>query len=223
MKDVSKIRNFAVAGHAGSGKTALCELMLYKAKAIERLGSIAQKNTVSDYFPEEQERQGNIYATPMHCRWQDDYFFFIDTPGYGEFVGETIAALHATDIALIVIDGVNGIEVGTNRAWKLARARNLPRCIYINSLDRERSDYFAVLNQIQEVWGKTVCIPITMPVGKESSFTQVVHVLRDKEFPAELQADAEKYRGLLMDAIADAVPLLADGKGAGWSVTPLSA
>lgn len=219
MKDVSKIRNFAVAGHAGSGKTMLCELMLNKAGAIPRPGSIAQKNTVSDYFAEEQERQGSIYATPMHCRWRENYFFFIDTPGYGEFVGETIAALQATDIVLIVIDGVNGIEVGTNRAWQLAKKRSLPRCIFINGLDRDRSDYFAVLNQIQEIWGKTVCIPITMPVGKEGSFAKVVHVLRDKEFPAELQQDVDKYRERLMDAIAESDEVLMERYLSGEELT----
>ncbi len=203
MKDVKKIRNFVVAGHSGSGKTSLCENMLFKAGAIARAGSIDQKNTVSDFTPEEQERQSSIYATPLSCVWNDNHLFFIDTPGYGEFIGETISSLYATDITLLVIDGVNGIEVGTNRAWRLSKERNLPRCIFINSLDRERADYFKVLEQIQEAYGKTVCTPITVPVGKGESLSKVVHVLRDKEIPADLEDFVGKYREQLMDTIAE--------------------
>ena len=121
MKDVRKIRNFVVAGHSGSGKSTLCEAMLFKAGAIERQGSVEQKNTVSDYSSDEQARQGSIYATPLSCEWRGNNLFFIDTPGYGEFIGETIAALYATDITLLVVDGVNGLEVGSNRVWNLSK------------------------------------------------------------------------------------------------------
>ncbi len=203
MKDVKKIRNFVVAGHSGSGKTTLCEAMLFKAGAISRQGSIAQKNTVSDYTPDEQERQGSIYATPLNCNWQENEFYFIDTPGYGEFIGETIASLYATDITLIVIDGVNGIEVGSNRVWNLSAKLKLPRCIFINSLDRERADYFQVLEQIQEAYGRTLCIPFTVPIGKESSFSKVVHVFRDAEVPKDVEDFVLKYREHIMDTIAE--------------------
>lgn len=203
MKDVKKIRNFVVAGHSGSGKTMLCETMLFKAGAIDRLGRIDQKNTVSDYTPEEQVRQSSIYATPLSCEWNGNNLFFIDTPGYGEFISETISSLYATDITLLVIDGINGIEVGTNRAWRLSKELKLPRCIFINNLDNDRADYFDLLNQIQDAYGKTVCIPITVPTGKGEALQQVVHVLRDKEIPAELEDFVTKYREQLMDTIAE--------------------
>lgn len=203
MKDVRKIRNFVVAGHSGSGKSTLCEAMLFKAGAIERQGSVEQKNTVSDYSSDEQARQGSIYATPLSCEWRGNNLFFIDTPGYGEFIGETIAALYATDITLLVVDGVNGLEVGSNRVWNLSKELGLPRCIFINSLDRERADYYQVLEQIQNAYGKTICIPFTVPLGKESSLSKVVHVLRDKEIPGELAEFVNKYREQLMDTIAE--------------------
>ncbi|MDD3119524.1 MAG: elongation factor G [Victivallales bacterium] len=203
MKDVKKIRNFVVAGHSGSGKTTLCEAMLFKSGVIGRQGSVPQKNTVSDYTADEQDRQGSIYATPLNCNWNDCEFYFIDTPGYGEFIGETSASLYAADIMLMVVDGVNGIEVGSNRVWNLANKLNLPRCIFINNLDRERSDYYRVIEQIQEVYGKTRCIPFTVPVGKENSLSKVVHVFRDADVPQDLEAFVMKYREHIMDTIAE--------------------
>jgi len=115
-----KTRNFVVAGHAGSGKTSLCDLMLFKGKAVERFGKVDQNTSISDYTQDEQEKKSSIYATTLHCDWHENHFFFNDTPGYGEFICETIAALTASDAALIVIDGVSGIEVGTSRAMNIA-------------------------------------------------------------------------------------------------------
>jgi elongation factor G len=192
-------RNFVVAGHAGSGKTSLCDLMLFKGKSVDRCGKIDQKNSISDYTPDEQEKMSSIYATTLHCPWNNNYFFFNDTPGYGEFICETIAALSASDAALVVIDGVSGVEVGTARAMKLSRKKAIPRIIFINRLDKERADFNAVLAQIQDTYGKTVCVPFTMPVGKESGFESVLHVLKDKDLPAEMAA----YKEQLMDAVAE--------------------
>jgi elongation factor G len=180
-----KTRNFVVAGHAGSGKTSLCDLMLFKSGAVDRCGKVDQNNTVSDYTEDEHQKQSSIYAAPLNCSWNETQLFFSDTPGYGEFICETIAALTASDSALIVVDGVNGLEVGTARAWKLSKANNLPRIIFVNRLDKERSDFFAVLEKIQEIYGKTVCVPFTMPVGKEADFSSVVHLLKSDEVPAD--------------------------------------
>ena len=114
----SKIRNFVVAGHSGAGKTSLCDLMLYKAKAVDRLGSVDHKTSISDYTADEQEKHSSIYASYLNCAWRDQHFFFTDTPGYGEFVGEVISAFRASGMAMIVVDGEQGIEFGTARAWK---------------------------------------------------------------------------------------------------------
>ncbi len=201
--DPSKTRNFAVVGHTSSGKTTLCDLMLFKAGAVSRCGSVDQKTSVSDYTAEEQEKVSSIYSTSMHCAWQENELFFIDTPGYGEFIGETISALNACDNALLVVDGVNGLEVGSTRAWKLARNLGCPRFIFINRIDRENSDFARVLTQVQEAYGKTVCVPITMPVGKENDFSAVVHVLKSNDIPDDIKDEVESYKEQLMDTIAE--------------------
>ena len=203
MKVAAKIRNFVVAGHGGSGKTSLSELMLYKAGAIARPGSVESKTTVSDFMPDEQEKLSSIYSAAMNCVWKEHHFFFMDTPGYGEFVGEPLSAMAAADNALIVLDGVDGPLMGTARGWKFSRLRGIPRFGLINRLDRERADFRRVLEQMRKNHGRTVVIPLTCPVGSESGFSRVVNVLFDKDIPPEIADDVAEYRELLMDAIAE--------------------
>ncbi len=197
------IRNFVVAGHSGSGKTSLCDLMLFKGDVVPRLGKVDQKTSVSDYTADEQEKMASVYAAVMNCPWNGHHFFMTDTPGYGEFICEMMSGIGAADAAVIVVDGVNGVEVGTARAWKLSKTKGLPRVIFINRLDKERSDFARTLSQIQNAYGKTLCVPLTMPVGKENGFESVVDVLAGKDAPAELKAELESYREQLMDTIAE--------------------
>ncbi len=203
MEKVSATRNFVVAGHSGCGKTSLCDLMLFKAGAVDRPGSVDQKTSVSDYTPEEQEKQASIYSAPLNCTWKGNHLFFVDTPGYAEFIGEMIAPMNIADSLLLVVDAVDGLQVGSTRAWKIARGLNIPRFILINRVDRDRADFKAVLAQLQDAYGKTVCVPVTLPVGEENAFSAVVNVLRDTEVPEELTADAAKYKEMLMDTIAE--------------------
>ncbi len=203
MKKSVEIKTFAVAGHSGGGKTSLCDLMLFKAKAVERCGCVDQKTSVSDYTADEQEKRSSIYATPLNCEWNGNYLFFIDTPGYGEYIGETTAALHACNSVLIVVDAVGGLEVGCAKAWKMAEELNLPRFVIINRIDRDRADFRRTLAQIQEAYGKGVCIPLTLPLGVEAGFNKVFNVLKDTDLPAEIAAEAAVYREALMDTIAE--------------------
>ena len=203
MEKVSETRNFVVAGHSGCGKTSLCDLMLFKAKAVERLGSVDNKTSISDYTPEEQEKQGSIYSSPLNCNWKGKDLFFVDTPGYAEFIGETIAPMSVADSLLLVVDAVEGLQIGSTRAWKISRRLNMPRFILINRIDRERANFKNVLSQLQEAYGKTVCVPVTLPVGSEGDFSAVVNVLRDTDIPADLAEDAAKYKEMLMDTIAE--------------------
>ena len=111
--EAAKIRNFVVAGHGSAGKTTLCDLMLYKSKAVDRPGSVDNGTSYSDFSPDEQEKHSSIYASYLNCPWRDQHFFFTDTPGYGEFVGEVISSYRASGMAVIVVDGVGGIGSGT--------------------------------------------------------------------------------------------------------------
>ncbi|MFA6716420.1 MAG: elongation factor G [Victivallaceae bacterium] len=203
MEKVSETRNFVVAGHSGCGKTSLCDLMLFKAGAVERQGSVDQKTSISDYTPEEQEKQASIYSSPLNCTWKGKKLFFTDTPGYAEFIGETIAPMSVADSLLLVVDAVDGLQVGSTRAWKIARNLNIPRFILINRIDRDRADFKAVLSQLQDAYGKTVCVPVTLPVGQGADFSSVINVLRDSDIPAEIADDAAKYKEMLMDTIAE--------------------
>ena len=197
------IRNFVIAGHSGTGKTSLCDLMLYKAKVVDRLGSFDNKTSVSDFSPDEQEKHSSIYASYLNCPWREGHFFFTDTPGYGEFVGEVISAFRASGCALVLIDGVNGIEFGTSRAWKFAQEFKIPRVFFVNRLDREQADFFRVLEQLQEAYGKTVCVPLTLPVGKEDSLSGVISVLTEQNPPDDLKDIVMKYRTMLLDTAAE--------------------
>ncbi len=199
----AEIKNFVVAGHSGSGKTTLCEQFLFKAKVIERLGSVEAKNTVSDYAPDEHDKGSSIYASALNCDWQDKKFFFIDTPGYAEFVGEVVGGIGAADASLVVIDAVDGPQFGTARAWKLSREAGVPRFAFMNRLDKERSNFQRTLAAMRKNHGKTVIIPLTYPVGAEGDFNRVINVLFEKDVPADIAADVAECRSLLMDAIAE--------------------
>ena len=201
--EAAKIRNFVVAGHSGAGKTTLCDLMLFKSKAVDRPGSVENGTSYSDFSPDEQEKHSSIYASYLNCLWRDQHFFFTDTPGYGEFIGEVISSFRASGMAVIVMDGVNGIESGTVRAWKFAGEFKIPRIIFVNRLDREMADFNVVLDQLQESYGKTVCVPLTLPVGKEKNLSGVINVLTAKEVPPELEATVKKYRTMLLDTAAE--------------------
>ncbi len=202
MGTQSGIRNFVIGGHSNSGKTTLCELILQKAGAITRCGSVDAKNTVSDFMPEEQEKQSSIYSSVMNCKWKDSHYFFVDTPGYGEFVGEYIAAVRACDAALVAVDAVEGPQIGTARAWKIAKGRNIPRYGVITRLDRERADFKATLEIMRKNHGRNVIIPLFWPVGAENNLSRVVSVF-DEDIPAEIADDVEECRSLWMDAIAE--------------------
>lgn len=206
ITDTKNIRNFVIAGHNGSGKTSLCDLMLFKAGAVERLGSVDTGTSVSDFTTDEQEKRSSIYSAFLNCKWNNHHFFFTDTPGYGEFIGEVTSSFRSCGFALITVDGVDGIQFGVTRAFKYAKNFGIPKMVFINRLDREMADFDNVLSQLQETYGATVCVPFTLPVGKEDGITKVVHVLRtpDSEIPDALKADVSKYREQLMDTVAEA-------------------
>ncbi len=204
MKGVSpdRIRNFVIAGHAGCGKTTLSDRLLFKAGAVSRAGSVADGSSVSDFRAEEQERRCSIYASPLHCSWKDHHYFFVDTPGYADFFGETKLAIRSADLVLIVVDAATGIDMGTIRAWKTARQFGIPRAIFINGMDKEQASFANVLGALQKTFGASVCVPVVVPVGEKASFSGVAAVLGGA-VPAALSESVELYRTALMDTIAE--------------------
>src|ERR687891_2612401 len=141
-----RIRNVAVVGHRGTGKTSLVEAMLFQAGATNRLGTIEQGTTISDFEEDEQRRAMSIAASLCHLEWQDRKINLIDTPGEPSFQGDAIAALHVVEGALVTVSGVMGVEVQTGRLWQRADAQGLARVLFVNMLDRERADFLRTLD-----------------------------------------------------------------------------
>src|SRR5206468_4303733 len=148
------IRNFAIVGHASSGKTMLSEAMLVCSGVINRLGTIANGTTVSDYHVSEQQRHISVQASLLHTEWLDKKFNIIDTPGYLDFISEGLGALRVGDFALVVIHATHGIGVGTERVWEYAHGYGIPKMIVVNALDKEHVDFDKVLKSAQERFGR---------------------------------------------------------------------
>jgi small GTP-binding protein domain len=173
------IRNFAIVGHASSGKTMLSEAMLACAGVINRMGSIAAGSTVSDYHDNEQERQISVSATLMHTEWLGKKFNILDCPGYADFISEGLGALRVGDFALIVVHANHGVGVGTDAVWKYATEDGIPKMIVVNAFDKEETDFDKTLKQIREHFGERV-FPLTLPVNPGPGFNQVLDVPRDE-------------------------------------------
>ena len=135
--NTSNIRNVAVLGHLGCGKTSFGEALLYAAKAIDKKGEVERKNTVGDYTVEEQLRQTTLISSLLPLEWKGCKFNFLDTPGSEEFIGDIENVLSAVEAAIVLIDGTKGVEVGTERIWGEIRKRNLPTIIFVNKMDKE--------------------------------------------------------------------------------------
>lgn len=179
MKNPADIRNFAMVGHASSGKTLLSEAMLLCAGVITRMGRIADGTTVSDYHVSEKQRQISVSATLMHAEWAGKKFNLIDTPGYLDFISEGLGALRVGDFALVVIHGQHGLGVGTDRVWSYATEYGIPKMIVINALDKENTNFDAVLKSAQEHFGRHV-FPLSVPVNPGPGFNRTLDVLRSE-------------------------------------------
>ena len=173
------IRNFAIVGHATSGKTMLAEAMLMCGGVIHRMGGIVQGSTVSDYHVGEQQRQISIHATPLSLEWQGRRLNALDTPGYLDFSSEALNALRVVDLALVVINAGHGIGVGTEMMWDYATQFGIPKMIVINAVDRENVDYVLLIEEVRERFGPQV-FPMQVPVNPGPGFNQVLDVLRSE-------------------------------------------
>jgi elongation factor G len=173
------IRNFAVVGHASAGKTLLCEAMLACAGVINRMGSIANGSTVSDYHVSEINRQISVQASLLHAEWLGKKFNIIDCPGYADFLSEGLGALRVGDFALVVVNASHGVGVGTDAAWKTATEDDIPKLIVINGFDKPETDFEGVLNELREHYGTRV-FPLSLPVNSGPGFNQLLDVIRSE-------------------------------------------
>ena len=155
-KAADRIRNVALIGHRGSGKTSLCEALLFEAGVVNRLGRVDEGSTVSDFEPDEQERSMSIGASIASFDYSDRKINLIDTPGDPSFVADTLAALRVVDAAVVVVNAVMGVEVHTERLWQRAHEEGLARLVFVNMLDRERGDFFRSLESLKEAFGPHV-------------------------------------------------------------------
>src|SRR5215471_13635997 len=214
--DPAKIRNVAVAGHRGTGKTSLVEALLFQSGAANRLGTVEQGGTVSDWDDEEQRRQMSLSATIAHVDHQDRKINLIDTPGDAGFQGDTIAVLRVVEGVLLAVSGVMGVEVQTTRIWRRAESLGLSRVLFVNMLDRERADFFRVLEALRNQLS-TSCVAVQLPIGAEHELTGIVDLLHMKaytspegeheagpgEIPAELADEVAEHREKLLDAVVE--------------------
>ncbi|HEX8753394.1 MAG TPA: elongation factor G [Solirubrobacterales bacterium] len=216
-KAADRIRNVALIGHRGSGKTSLHEAMLYEAGAIGRLGSVEDGSTVSDHEPDERSRGLSINVCVSCFEHADREINLIDTPGDPSFVADAAAALRAADSCVVVVNGVAGVEVNTERLWQRADEEGLARLVFVNMLDRARADFFATLEALKSSFGPHV-VATEIPIGSESEMRGVVDLIDMEAFvygsaeresaervaiPEELRPQAEEYREKLMDEVAE--------------------
>src|SRR5215207_2381104 len=212
-----RIRNVALVGHRGSGKTSVNEALLFEAGAINRLGSVAEGTTVSDSASDEKAREMSISAGLSSFRWNDRKINLVDTRGEPSFIADALAALRVVESAVFVVNGVMGAEVTTSRLWERASELGLARILFVNMLDRERADFFRALESLKHAFGQHV-VATEIPIGREHELQGVIDLIDMKayrydgsgrencgeiEIPEDLRAQAEEYREKLMDEVAE--------------------
>ena len=210
-----KIRNVAILGHGGCGKTSLVEAMAFLSKVTTRMGKTEDGNTISDFDKEEIKRHYSISTSLVPIEWEDCKINFLDTPGYIGFVGEVDEAISAADAAIIVISGKNGIENGTKKAWKLCEKHNIPRMFFVTEMDIDDASYREVIEEVTELYGKKIA-PFHLPIRENGAFTGYVNVVSqnaskwndkgetvDCDIPDYSKEYLDQYRDILMEAVAE--------------------
>src|SRR6059058_5524944 len=212
----TKIRNIAVAGHRGVGKTSLVEALLFQAGKTNRLGTIEQGTTASDWDEHEQKRGMSLSGSLCHLEWHDRKINLVDTPGDAGFQADTYAALRVVEGVVVVLSGVMGVEVNTSRVWKRAEAYELSRVLFVNMLDRERADFYRVLEAARTQLSDR-CVAIQLPIGSEHELTGIVDLLHmcaymdpsggreggPQPIPDDVTAQVQEYREKLLDAVVE--------------------
>jgi elongation factor G len=216
-KAADGIRNVALVGHRGSGKTSLHEALLFVAGAVNRLGSVADGTTLSDSDPDEKARQMSISAALASFEWRDRKVNLLDTPGDSSFIADALGALRVCESAVFVINAVMGVEVHTTRLWQRAAELDLARLLFVNMLDRERADFFRALDSLKAAFGQHV-VATEIPIGSEHEVSGLIDLVDMKAYryegasrdncteipiPQDMRAQADEYREKLMDEVAE--------------------
>ena len=212
----NSLRNIAIVGHGSTGKTSLCESLLFIAGKTDRPGRVDDGTSSMDFEPEEQKRRISISAATNFFEWQKHKITILDTPGDSNFAYDTRNCLRVADAAVVVIDAVGSVEFQTEKVWEYADEYKLPRLVYISRMDRERADFFACMETIKSRLGKKAT-PVVLPIGKEDKFQGVVDLITGKalifdgisgtyktsDIPADMKDAAEKYRETMVEDIAE--------------------
>lgn len=216
--DAATVRNVALVGHSGAGKTQLATALVFDAGAVNRLGKVDEGTTVTDYDDEAIARKHTLGAVLASFEWNKQKINLIDTPGVGNFLGDARAALRVAELAVLVVDAVSGVQVSTEKVWSLAEEGSLPRLIVVNRLDRERASLSRTLDSMRETLGRN-CVPIQLPIGEEKDFRGVIDLVAMKAWvfapdesgkasetavPDNLAADAKAAREALIEMVAEA-------------------
>ena len=221
MADVTTelIRNVVLLSHSGAGKTILSESLLNQTGVTNRIGTVEDGTTVSDFEAEESKRGNSVQTSIMHAPWRNHKINILDTPGYADYRGEVVSGIRVADCAVIVVSAPSGLEVGTSQMWKMADDLSLPRIVYISKMDRENADFGRALDSLTERFGRHL-VPLQVPVGSEASFSGVINVLaKDADVPEELQSEVDDAMERLTEAVAEIDDELADKYLEGEEIT----
>jgi len=217
-RKTEQLRNVSLVAHVGSGKTSLAEAILFNGEAVNRLGKVDDGTSNMDFEPEEEKRKITINTSFHHCSWKKHYINLIDTPGDDNFLSDTKSSLQAADGVVVVIDATAGVKIGTEKVWGFADELNLPRIIFINKMDRERADFFGV---VEEVMGNfdVKATPVVLPIGSEDKFQGLVDLIRMKAYlcskdgsgkfeesgiPDDMEETVEEWREKMIENIVEA-------------------
>ncbi|MBI5741482.1 MAG: elongation factor G [Nitrospirae bacterium] len=213
--DVAKIRNVAVIAHGGAGKTSLVEAVLFDSKTTDRLGTVQDGTTVTDYEPEEINRKITLSSATAFCEWNGYRFNLVDTPGYINFIEDTRACLSAVDGAVVIVSALSGVKAETEKIWSFACKYEIPRIVFINKLDRENADFRMALSDLEKSYGSSA-IPLNIPIGTEANFEGVIDIVNLKAYtytngnavegaiPDAYKSDVEEFRKQLIEKVAEA-------------------
>jgi elongation factor G len=216
-KKAEQLRNVALIAHGGSGKTSLAEAMLFNGKATTRLCKVDDGTSNFDFEPEEIKRKSTLTTAFHHCSWKKHTINIIDTPGEDNFLSDAKFSLQAADGSVVVIDATAGIKVGTEKVWAFAEEQELPRMVFINRMDRERADFFQIIDAISETF-ETKATPVTIPIGAEDSFSGVVDLIKQKAYvykkdgsgsfettdiPDDLKDTADEWREMMIENVVE--------------------